>query len=88
MSDLVTFELHPIDALAGPSFHIGAFTVPNLVEGTPVPDWVNASNRYPYLKRTNPQFPEMEDTCVILLGGDYARLMSAPDQARGKSIIN
>jgi hypothetical protein len=57
-----------------------------LVEGTPVPDWVNASNRYPYLKRTNPQFPEMEDTCVILLGGDYVRLMSGPDQARGKSI--
>ena len=86
MSDLVTFELRPIDAPAGPSFHIGAFTVPNLVEGTPVPDWVNASNRYPYLKRTDPQFPEMEDTCVILLGGDYARLMSGPDQARGKSI--
>jgi hypothetical protein len=86
VSNLVTFELCPLGTKGGPHYTIGAFTVPALIEGTPVPDWVRASNRYAYLKHTEPMLPEDDDKCVILLGGDYAGLMTGREQYHGRGI--
>ena len=87
LSDLVMFELCPLGQHEeGPRFIIGAFTIEGLIEGTPLPDWKHAAEKYHYLKSSTPREPEEEEEVVILLGTDYAGLMTGPEQLRGDRI--
>ena len=86
-SDLVMFELCPIGQHEeGPRYIIGAFTIAGLIEGTPLPDWRHAAEKYGYLKPSRPQRPQEEEEVVILLGTDYAGLMTGPEQLRGDRV--
>ena len=84
LSNLVMFQLGPCEAVFGPYYTVGAFTVPGLIEGTPVPDWKFASEKYPYLSEANPQTPDPEDKVSILLGTDYSHLMVGTTTIRGE----
>ena len=84
VSSLVIFQLCPLGSEYGPNFTIGAFTVPDLIEGTPVPDWKYASEVYPYLKAAEPRTPLPDDRVSILLGTDYSHLMVGTETIRGE----
>ena len=84
VSNLVMFQLAPLGGEYGPHFTIGAFTVPGLIEGTPVPDWHSAAAKYKYLLETEPSAPEDDDKVSILLGTDYSHLMVGMTTLRGQ----
>ena len=84
VSDLVMFQLCPLGSEYGPNFVVGAFTVPGLIEGTPVPDWRFAAKKYTYLQPANPSAPHPDDKVSILLGTDYAHLMVGHESLRGE----
>ena len=80
-SDLVSFTLSPLNR--DKSFKINAFTVKNLITGTPVVDWRKVSETYVHLKEAN--IPEAHDSgrVHVLLGIDYAHLNASSKSIRG-----
>ena len=56
------------------SFKIKAFTVKNLITGTPVVDWRKVSDTYVHLKEANIPEAHDSDRVHVLLGTDYAHL--------------
>ena len=87
-SDFVEFALCPCDSRNGPYFEIGGFTVKNLVSGTPVTDWQKAAEVYPHLKAGEPLKPGSEDQVAILLGTDFANLMTPYKVLRGRGFLD
>jgi hypothetical protein len=81
-SDLVSFMLSPLDKSA--TFKVKAYTVKNLITGTPVVDWKQVAETYPHLKKA--QIPDTQDTdrVHILLGTDYAHLNGVIEGVFGK----
>ena len=71
-SDLVSFTLSPLDKNG--SYDVKAFTVKNLIAGTPVVDWRKVSDTYAHLKEAKIPLAEDDDRVHILLGTDYAYL--------------
>ena len=55
-------------------YPVKAFTVKNLISGTPVIDWKAVSEDYPHLRETKISAPKDEDRVHILLGTDFAHL--------------
>ena len=51
-----------------------AFTVKNLITGTPVVDWRKVSDTYVHLKEANIPEANDSDRVHVLLGTDYAHL--------------
>src|SRR5574343_60751 len=72
-SNYVNFSLCPIDQ-EGPLIPVGAYTIDDLINDTPVPDWSKAAERYPYLKHGDPKPPEKDDECLLLVGSDFSKL--------------
>ena len=72
-SNYVNFSLCPVDQ-EGPMIPVGAYTIDDLIDDTPVPDWSKAAERYPYLKHGDPKPPEKDDKCVLLVGSDFSKL--------------
>ena len=87
-SDFVEFALCPCGSENGPYYEIGGFTVKNLISGTPVTDWRRASEVYPHLKAAKPCEPEPEDHVCILLGTDFANLMTPYQVLRGPKFLD
>ena len=58
----------------GKSFKINAFTVKNLITGTPVVDWRKVSETHVHLKEANIPEAHDSDRVHVLLGTDYAHL--------------
>ena len=71
-SDLVSFTLSPLNKEK--LFKIKAFTVKNLITGTPVVDWKKVSDTYVHLKEENILEAHNSDRVHILLSTDYAHL--------------
>src|SRR5574343_177438 len=72
-SNYVNFSLCPIGQ-EGPLITVGAYTIDDLINDTPVPNWSKAAEKYPYLKHGNPQPPEKDDECLLLVGSDFSKL--------------
>src|SRR5574343_104410 len=72
-SNYVNFSLCPIGQ-EGPLIPVGAYTIDDLINDTPVPNWSKAAEKYPYLKHGNPQPPERDDECLLLVGSDFSKL--------------
>jgi hypothetical protein len=71
-SDLASFCLSPLEGQT--MYPVQAYTVKNLIQGTPVIDWNKVAEDYPYLKRAEiPQTFE-SNRVHILLGTDFAYL--------------
>src|SRR5574343_143977 len=87
-SDFVEFALCPCGSENGPYYEIGGFTVKNLISGTPVTDWKKASEVYPHLQAAKPCEPEPEDHVCILLGTDFANLMTPYQVLRGPKFLD
>jgi len=81
-SDYVNFQLCPTGK-KGPTFAIGAYTIDDLVQGTPVVDWQDTATTYTYLKKAEPQRPESGDECVLLLGTDFSGIFSTTKELKG-----
>ena len=58
----------------GKLFEIKAFTVKNLITGTPVVDWRKVSETHVHLKEANIPEAHDSDRVHVLLGTDYAHL--------------
>ena len=71
-SDIVSFVLSPLDKTR--HYKIKAFTVKNLITGTPVVDWQKVSETYPHLQEVSIPAAHDDDRVHILLGTDYAHL--------------
>jgi len=80
-SNLVVCSIAPLNSKE--SFQIQGFTIKNLVKGTPVVNWEKESEKYPYLKRTEIPKPDERDKVQILLGTDYASLMTSSEVVEG-----
>ncbi|MGV0986798.1 MAG: hypothetical protein ACOYB2_19805, partial [Limnohabitans sp.] len=74
-SDYVSFALSPFDSSA--IFPIKAFTVENILAKTPVIDWKKVATDFPHLRQAEFPDPDPRDKVQILLGTDYAHLMTS-----------
>ena len=73
-SNIVSFVLMTLDGLN--SYEVKAHTIDSLVAGTPVVDWHRVAEDHPYLKNADPPKPDIRDKVSVLLGTDFAHLMS------------
>ena len=71
-SDIVSFMLSPLDGHT--SYKLKAYTIKDLVSGTPVVDWLQVSNDFPHLKSAEIPKVQRDDKVQILLGTDYSHL--------------
>jgi hypothetical protein len=71
-SEIVSFMLSPLNSDV--QFPVRAFTIKDLVSGTPVIDWSKVANEYPHLRAAEIPKPDPRDKVQILLGTDYAHL--------------
>ena len=80
-SDIVSFVLQTLDGKT--MYPVKAFTVKNLVEGTPVIDWNQVAEECPHLKKANIPKADPKDLVRILLGFDNNHLMIASANLQG-----
>jgi len=80
-SNFVKFVLAPLGSDA--TFEVSGFTVRNLMSGTPVVDWNKAIEAYPHLKSADIPRPKSSDKIQILLGAEFAELMTPYKVLRG-----
>ena len=73
-SDFVQFMLAPLGT--DKTYDVHGFTVKNLMSGTPVVDWSQAVDAYPHLRGADIPRPKCGDRIQILLGVEYAELMT------------
>ena len=74
-SDIVSFTLSPLDKSA--SYELKAYTIKNLISGTPVVNWKKVSESCLHLQQAEVPEPDDDDRVHILLGTDYAFLNGA-----------
>jgi len=80
-SNFVKFVLAPLGS--DTAFEMTGFTVKNLMAGTPVVDWNRASEAYPYLKAAEIPKLRPSDRVQILIGTEFADLMTPNRVLRG-----
>ena len=80
-SNFVKFVLAPLGS--DMSFDLTGFTVKNLMAGTPVVDWNRASEAFPYLKAAEIPKLKSSDRIQILIGTEFADLMTPHRVLRG-----
>ena len=71
-SEQVSFMLSPLNSDV--VYPVKAFTIKNLVSGTPVINWSQVAKEYPHLQAADIPQPDPRDKVMILLGTDYAHL--------------
>ena len=71
-SKIVSFVLSPIEGQA--MYPVKAYTVRNLITGTPVVNWTKVAEDYPHLKKAQIPKTYESDRVHILLGTDFAYL--------------
>ena len=81
VSNRVSFTLQTLDGRA--MYPVQAYTVQNLVRGTPVVDWRKVAEEHPHLKAATIPKSDPEDQVRILLGVDYNHLMIANANLQG-----
>ena len=81
-SDRVSFTLQSLDGKS--KFPVQAYTVKNLIEGTPVVDWQQVAEEYPHLQGAKPSKAEPKDRVRVLLGVDQNHLMIASANLQGR----
>ena len=84
VSDRVSFLVQTLDGKA--RYPIQAFTVKNLVQGTPVVDWQKVAEEYPHLQSATIPKADPKDRVRILLGIDYNHLMIANHNLQGRHL--
>ena len=82
MSDIVTFSLQTIDGRA--IYPVEAYTVQNLIAGTPVVDWSKVSEEFPHLQNATIPKTDKRDRVRVLLGIDHNHLMIASRNLQGR----
>jgi len=80
-SDFVKFVVAPLGSDA--TFELAGFTVKNLMSATPVIDWNEAAKAYPHLREASIPIPKSLDKVQILIGTEYAELMTPYKVLRG-----
>lgn len=81
-SDRVSFMMGPIDGKS--SYPVQAFTVRDLINGTPVIDWNEAAKTFPHLQKAAIPRTDKNDKVQVLLGADYMHLMAATHSIIGR----
>ena len=81
-SDHVSFMMGPIDGKT--SYPVQAFTVKDLVNGTPIIDWNEASKTFTHLQKASIPRTDISDKVQVLLGADYMHLMAATQSVIGR----
>jgi hypothetical protein len=81
-SNIVSFMLSPLDSET--MYPVKAYTVKNLISGTPVVDWTQVAEDFPYLKQAKIPKPLKSDRVHILLGTDFAYLNGSSQGIFGK----
>ena len=82
VSDRVSFTLQSLDGKN--MFPVHALTVKNLIEGTPVVDWHQVAEEYPYLRGAKPPKSEPKDRVRVLVGVDHNHLTIASANLQGR----
>ena len=80
--DTPRFKAHGIDYRR--KYPIQAYTMPNAVGKCPVPDWTTTINKFPHLKGVDPVSPADRPLIDLVLGCDYAGLVTALESRSGK----
>jgi hypothetical protein len=81
-SDHVSFMIGPIDGRT--SYPVDAYTVRDLVSGTPVINWREAAKDFTHLQKADIPATNTNDKVQILLGADYMYLMAASSSLIGR----
>jgi hypothetical protein len=81
-SDHVSFMISPVDGRT--SYPIDAFTVKDLVRGSPVFNWQEAAKEFAHLQDADIPSTKATDKVQVLLGADYMHLMAASRSLIGK----
>ena len=80
-SNYVRFVVAPIDSDA--AFEMTGFTIKDLMSGSPVVDWNKAADEYPHLKEACIPSSRSSDRVQILIGTEFAELMTPYRVLRG-----
>ena len=80
-SNFVKFLISPIDSDA--NFEMTAFTIKNLMAGSPVVDWNDVAKNYPHLQEAGIPHQRSSDRVQILIGTEFAELMTPCRVLRG-----
>ena len=80
-SDFVKFNLSPLGSET--TFELSGFTVKDLMKTTPVADWKEAAKAYPHLQEAEIPTTKPSDRVQILIGTDYAELITPHRVLRG-----
>ena len=81
-SDHVSFMISPVDGRT--SYPVDAFTVKDLVRGSPVVNWQDAAKQFAHLQEADIPKTKLTDKVQVLLGADYMHLMAASRSLIGK----
>jgi hypothetical protein len=81
-SDHVSFMISPVDGRT--SYPVDAFTVKDLVRGSPVIKWQDAAKQFAHLQEADIPRTKSSDKVQVLLGADYMHLMAASRSLIGK----
>jgi hypothetical protein len=81
-SDHVSFMISPVDGRT--SYPVDAFTVKDLVCGSPVVNWQDAAKLFAHLQEADIPKTKPTDRVQVLLGADYMHLMAASRSLIGK----
>ncbi len=81
-SDHVSFMISPVDGRT--SYPVDAFTVKDLVRGSPVVNWQDAAKQFAHLQEADIPKTKTTDKVQVLLGADYMHLMAASRSLIGK----
>ena len=81
-SDHVSFMISPVDGRT--SYPVDAFTVKDLVRGSPVVNRQDATKQFAHLQEADIPKTKPTDKVQVLLGADYMHLMAASRSLIGK----
>ncbi len=81
-SDHVSFMISPVNGRT--SYPVDAFTVKDLVRGSPVVNWQDAAKQFAHLQEADIPNTKTTDKVQVLLGADYMHLMAASRSLIGK----
>ncbi len=74
--------ISPVDGRT--SYPVDAFTVKDLVRGSPVVNWQEAAKEFAHLQDADIPATRAKDKVQVLLGADYMHLMAASRSLIGK----
>lgn len=80
-SNFVKFIVSPLGSDA--RYEMSGFTIKNLMAGSPIVDWSEATEKYPHLKEAGIPTQRSSDRVQILIGTEFAELMTPHRVLRG-----